>query len=251
MELFLDSQVREDHSMLDLLTADYTFVNERLARHYEMPHIYGNHFRRVALTADHDARRGLLGKGSLLTVTSYAHRTSPVLRGKWLLENVLGTPPPPPPPDVPALEEDNAPGAEPRSVRERMEQHRSNPVCASCHRIMDPLGFALENFDGIGRWRATGEAGTPIDAAGTLADGTPVDGPATLRQALVDRGEDFVMTVTEKLMTYALGRGVEYYDAPAVRQIVREARSNDYRWSSLLAGITRSTPFQIRRSPEP
>ncbi len=251
MELFVDSQIREDHPVLSLLTADYTFVNERLARHYEIPNVYGNHFRRVALEGELQVRRGLLGKGSLLTVTSYAHRTSPVLRGKWLLENVLGTPPPPPPPDVPALEENDGAAAAPRSVRERLEQHRSNPVCASCHQIMDPLGFALENFDGIGRWRTMGAGGTAIDAGGTLTDGTPVDGPATLRDALVARGEDFVTTVTEKLMTYALGRGVEYYDAPALRQVVREAASDDYRWSALVAGIVRSTPFQMRRSPAP
>ena len=251
MELFLDSQIREDHAVPALLTADYTFVNERLARHYGIPNVYGNHFRRVALHGDLDVRRGLLGKGSLLTVTSYAHRTSPVLRGKWLLENVLGTPPPPPPPDVPALEENDDAAAAPRSVRERLELHRSNPVCASCHRIMDPLGFALENFDGIGRWRTMNDGGTAIDAGGTLTDGTPVDGPATLRNALVARAEDFVTTVTEKLMTYALGRGVEYYDAPAIRRVVREAAADDYRWSGLVAGIVRSTPFQMRRSPSP
>ena len=251
MELFLDSQIREDHTVPGLLTADYTFVNERLARHYGIPNVYGNHFRRVALHGDLDVRRGLLGKGSLLTVTSYAHRTSPVLRGKWLLENVLGTPPPPPPPDVPALEENDDAAAAPRSVRERLEQHRSNPVCASCHRIMDPLGFALENFDGIGRWRTVNDGGTAIDAGGTLTDGTPVDGPATLRNALVARAEDFVTIVTEKLMTYALGRGVEYYDAPAIRRVVREAAGDDYRWSALVAGIVRSTPFQMRRSPAP
>ncbi len=251
MELFLDSQIREDHAVPALLTADYTFVNERLARHYGIPNVYGNHFRRVALHGDLDVRRGLLGKGSLLTVTSYAHRTSPVLRGKWLLENVLGTPPPPPPPDVPALEENDDAAATPRSVRERLELHRSNPVCASCHRIMDPLGFALENFDGIGRWRTMNDGGTAIDAGGTLTDGTPVDGPATLRNALVARAEDFVTTVTEKLMTYALGRGVEYYDAPAIRRVVREAAADDYRWSGLVVGIVRSTPFQMRRSLAP
>ena len=177
MTLFVESQIRADGSVLDLLNADYTFVNERLADHYGMPGVYGNHFRRVRLDGPHAVRRGLLGKGSLLTVTSYAHRTSPVLRGKWLLENILGTPPPPPPPDVPALEENDEAGAAPRSVRDRLEQHRANPVCASCHRIMDPLGFALENFDGVGRWRDVGEDGTPIDASGTLTDGSPVDGP--------------------------------------------------------------------------
>ncbi len=249
MELFLDSQIREDHSVLELLTSDQTFVNQRLAEHYDIPNIYGNHFRRITLHGALDPRRGLLGKASLLTVTSYAHRTSPVVRGKWLLENVLGTPPPPPPPDVPALRENDDSGEPPKSMRERMEAHRANPVCASCHRVMDPLGFALENFDGIGRWRTTSEAGTPIDTAGELADGTPVDGPASLRTALLKRPENFVTTVTDKLLTYALGRGVEYYDAPAVRRIVREAADNDYRWSALVAGIVRSVPFQMRRGP--
>ena len=251
LTLFLDSQIREDRGVLDLLTADYTFVNERLAEHYGMPNVYGNHFRRVELRGPQAVRRGLLGKGGLLTVTSYAHRTSPVLRGKWLLENVLGTPPPPPPPDVPALEENDEAGAAPRSVRDRLEQHRANPVCASCHRIMDPLGFALENFDGVGRWRDVGEDGAPIDASGTLTDGTPVDGPGTLRRALRGRGENFVTTVAEKLLTYALGRGVESFDGPAVRRIVDAAAGEGYRWSALVEGIVRSTPFQMRRSAEP
>ena len=251
MTLFLDSQIREDRSVLDLLTADYTFVNERLADHYGMPNVYGNHFRRVRLDEADAVRRGLLGKGSLLTVTSYAHRTSPVLRGKWLLENILGTPPPPPPPDVPALEENDEPGVAPRSVRERLEQHRANPVCASCHRIMDPLGFALENFDGIGRWRDVAADGTAVDASGTLTDGTAVDGPATLRRALVARQDNFVTTVAEKLLTYAVGRGVESHDGPAVRGIVAATAAGDYRWSALVEGIVRSTPFQMRRSAEP
>ena len=244
--LFLESQVREDRSITELLTADYTFVNQRLARHYGIANIHGNHFRRVTLTDD--SRRGLLGKGSILTVTSYPHRTSPVVRGKWLLENLLGAPPPPPPADVPALIENHEDGAEPQSLRQRLEAHRADALCASCHKIMDPLGFALENFDGIGRWRSVDTAGNPIDTAGTLADGTRVDGPADLRRALLRRPEDFVGTVTEKLLTYALGRGVEYYDAPAVRQILREAARNDYRWSSVILGITKSTPFQMRRS---
>ena len=248
MELFLDSQIREDQSVLELLTSDQTFVNQRLAEHYEIPNIYGNHFRRITLSGELEPRRGLLGKGSLLTVTSYAHRTSPVVRGKWLLENVLGTPPPPPPPDVPALAENEA-GAAPTSVRDRMEAHRANPVCGACHRVMDPLGFALENFDAIGRWRTVSEAGTPIDTAGELADGTPVDGPASLRMALLKRPESFVTTVTVKLLTYGLGRGVEYYDAPAVRRIVRDAAADGYRWSALIAGIARSVPFQMRRGP--
>ena len=248
MELFLESQIREDHSVLELMTSDQTFVNQRLAEHYGIPNILGNHFRRITLSGEFDQRRGLLGKGSLLTVTSYAHRTSPVLRGKWLLENILGTPPPPPPPDVPELTEEAEDDGPILSVRERMEAHRADPVCASCHRVMDPLGFALENFDGIGRWRTTNEAGTPIDASGVLADGTPVDGPVSLRTALLKRPENFVTTVTEKLMTYGLGRGVEYYDAPAIRRIVREAAGDDYSWSALITGIALSVPFQMRSS---
>ena len=247
--LFLESQLREDRGVPELLTADYTFVNQRLARHYGMPGVYGDHFRRMTLTDE--ARKGLLGKGSVLTVTSYPHRTSPVVRGKWLLENLLGAPPPPPPPDVPELPENDDADVTPLSLRERMEAHRANPVCASCHRVMDPLGFALENFNGIGGWRTTTEAGTPIDASGTLLDGTTFDSPVALRRALVRDPENFVTTVTEKLLTYALGRGTEYYDAPAIRQIVREAAANDYRWSSLILGITRSAPFQMRRTEEP
>jgi mono/diheme cytochrome c family protein len=242
IQLFLDSQIRADRGVPELLTADYTFVNERLARHYGIPNIYGNHFRRIGLTDE--ARKGLLGKAGLLTVTSYPNRTSPVFRGKWLLENVLGAPPPPPPPDVPALQE-NAAGRAPRSVRERMEQHRANPTCAACHKVMDPLGFALENFDGIGRWRAN-EDGRPIDPSGVLADGATVDGPRSLREALLARREEFVFTVAGKLLTYAMGRGAEYYDAPAIRKIVREAAAEDYRWSSLILGITKSVPFQMR-----
>jgi mono/diheme cytochrome c family protein len=242
IQLFLDSQIRDDRSVPELLTADYTFVNERLARHYGIPNVYGNHFRRVTLTDD--ARKGLLGKAGLLTVTSYPNRTSPVFRGKWLLENVLGAPPPPPPPDVPALQE-NGGGRAPRSVRERMEQHRSNPTCAACHKVMDPLGFALENFDGVGRWRSD-EDGRPIDPSGVLADGAKVDGPGSLREALVAKREEFVWTVASKLLTYATGRGAEYYDAPAIRKIVREAGADDYRWSSLILGITKSVPFQMR-----
>ena len=251
MSLFLESQMREDHSVLTLMTADYTFVNDRLARHYGIPNIYGNHFRRIQLTDDLDMRHGLLGKGSLLTVTSYPHRTSPVRRGNWLLENVHVTPPPPPPPDIPALEENDEAGLNARSVRDRLEKHRANPVCASCHSVMDPLGFALENFDAIGRWRSSSEAGTPIDASGILSDGTEVNGPATLREAFVTRGDNFLTTVTEKLLTYAIGRGVESFDGPAVRQIVDAAGQEEYRWSALITGIVQSTPFQMRRSAEP
>ena len=244
-ELLFDSVLREDRSTLDLLAADYTFVNERLARHYGIPNVRGSHFRRVEL--DDDARGGLLGHGSILTVTSYANRTSPVNRGKWVLENILGTPPPPPPPDVPELE--TAEGAEPLSMREAMEQHRANPVCASCHRLMDPLGLSLEHFDAIGRWRDREGGGAAIDASGELPDGTPFDGPSGLRAALLRHPDRFVTTVAEKLMIYALGRGVEHYDAPAIRAIVRDAARDDYRLSALVKGVVRSTPFQMRRSP--
>ena len=244
-ELLFSSVLREDRSALDLLNADYTFVDERLARHYGIPNVRGSHFRRVAL--EDGARGGLLGHGSILTVTSYANRTSPVNRGKWVLENILGTPPPPPPPDVPDLE--TAEGGQALSMREAMEQHRANPVCASCHRLMDPLGLALENFDAIGRWRDRGETRGAIDATGELPDGTPFDGPAGLKDALLRHPERFVTTVTEKLMTYALGRGIEYYDASAVRAIVRGAAEDGYRLSSLVKGVVRSAPFQMRRSP--
>ena len=243
-QLFLESQLHEDRSALDLLRADYTFVNERLATHYGLPHVKGRRFRRVTLSTDQQ-RAGLLGHGSILTTTSYAHRTSPVVRGKWVLENLLGTPPPVPPADVPPFPEDDG-TRRPTSVRERMEQHRANPVCAACHAQLDPLGFAFEHFDGIGGWRAT-EAGTPVDASGALTDGTTFNGSAELGQALLHGGV-FVSTLTEKLLTYALGRGVEYYDMPTVRAIVRDAASTDYRWSSLILGIVNSAPFQMRRA---
>ena len=244
-ELFIEDQVRADRSVVDLLTADYTFVNERLARHYQIPGVYGGHFRRVRF--GDERRAGLLGHGSILTVTSYATRTSPVLRGKWLLDNLLGAPPPAPPADVPALPERGDDG-EPSSMRERMEHHRANPVCASCHKMMDPLGFALENFDAIGAWRTVAENDAPIDASGELPDGTRFETLADFRRVLASGQEAFVTTVTEKLLTYALGRELAYYDAPVVRQIVREAKDADYPWSSLVLGITKSTPFQMRRS---
>ena len=244
-ELFVESIFRADRSVLDLLTADYTFVNERLARHYGMPRIYGSHFRRVPVT--HEARRGLLGHASILAVTSYPNRTSPVLRGKWVLENLLGTPPALPPPDVPALEE-TTDGGEALSMREATERHRANPVCASCHRLMDPPGFALEQFDAVGRFRTRTAANTPIDASGELPDGTRFDGAAGLREALASRPERFVGTLIEKLMTYALGRGLEHYDAPAIRAVTREAAENDYRFSSLVVGIVKSMPFRMRRA---
>jgi mono/diheme cytochrome c family protein len=244
-ELFFESIVREDHNVLDLLNADYTFVNERLAKHYGIPDIYGSQFRRVKITDEN--RRGLLGQGSVLTVTSYPNRTSPVLRGKWILENLLGTPPPPPPPNVPALKE-NSEGAQPLTMRALLELHRQNPTCATCHRILDPLGFSLENFDAIGQWR-TKEAGGAVDASGQLADGTKVDGPVALRRAILSHPEQFVDTLTEKLLTYALGRGLEYYDEPVVRSITRDAARNDYRFSSIVLGIVRSTPFEMKRKP--
>ena len=240
-ELFIGSQLREDRSVMDLWTANYTFVNERLARHYQIPDIYGNHFRRV--TSTDGVRGGLLGQASILTVTSYPDRTSPVLRGRWLLDNVLGAPPPPPPPDVPALKESGADG-QPRSVRERMEAHRRNAACAVCHVRMDPLGFSLENFDSLGKWRAVSD-GTPIDAAAALPDGTVFQGVAGLRTLLVSHRDEVVRTFTEKLLAYSVGRGVEYYDGPAVRKIMRTAAASDYRWSSLIAGIVRSTPFSM------
>jgi hypothetical protein len=240
-ELFFASIMREDRNVLDLLTANYTFVNERLAKHYGVPYIYGSQFRRVTL--QDDARRGLLGKGAILMVTSRADRTAPVLRGKWILENVLGTPPPPPLPNVPPLVASTE--AAPRTLRERMEQHRASPTCAGCHKVLDPLGFALENFDGIGAWR-TREAGLPIDASGLLADGTKVDGVVALRNALIARSDILVQTLTEKLMIYALGRGLQSYDMPAVRDIVRQATKQDYRFSALIMGVVTATPFQMR-----
>jgi hypothetical protein len=243
-ELFFESILREDRSVLDLLRANYTFVNERLAKHYGIPHVYGSRFRRIAL-GEESKRGGLLRHGSILTVTSYATRTSPVIRGKWILDNILGMPPPPPLPDVPALKDNTVDGK--LSVRKRLAEHRTNPSCATCHNLMDPVGLSFEKFDAIGRWR-TVEAGTPIDASGGLPDGSKFADVHGLEQAVLSRPEVFVGTITEKLLTYALGRGVEYYDAPAVRKIVREARAKDFRFSSLMLGIATSTPFQMRRS---
>jgi len=243
-ELFFESVVREDRSVLDLLDADYTYLNERLAKHYGIPYVYGSRFRRVALDAD-SHRGGLLRHGSILTVTSYATRTSPVIRGHWILKNLIGSPPPPPPPNVPALDENTV--AADLSIRERLAEHRANPACAGCHNLMDPVGFSLENFDAVGRWRDV-EFGRAIDVTGGLPDGSEFEGVAGLEQALLGRPELFVGTMAEKLLTYALGRGVEDYDAPAVRGIVREARAADYRFSSLVVGIATSTPFQMRTS---
>ena len=241
-ELFFESILTEDRSVLDLLTADYTFLNERLARHYGIAGIYGSQFRRVALKDDF--RRGLLGQGSILAVTSHAERTSPVVRGKWILENILGMPVPPPPPDVPLLKE-NKDRDKPLTMREQMMEHRANAVCASCHKTMDPIGLALENFDAVGAWR-TRDAGGPLDVSGELADGTKVNGVLDLRNTIVGRPEMFAGTLTEKLMIYALGRGVDYRDMPAIRGIVREAAQNNYKVSSVILGVISSPPFQMR-----
>jgi hypothetical protein len=246
-ELLFTNVMREDRPVGELLTADYTFVNERLAQHYGIPSIYGSHFRKVPV-AD-EARRGLLGHASILTVTSYPNRTSPVLRGKWVLENVLGAPPPPPLPNVPALEENEA-GKAARTLRERLAEHRANPVCATCHDVMDPIGLGLENFDAVGKWR-TKEPGGVIDAHGQLVDGTPIDGVVQLREALTKDPEQFARVFTERLLTYALGRGLEAADMPTVRQIVREAEGDDYRFSALVKGIVNSVPFRMRRAQSP
>ena len=249
-ELWFESQIKEDRSVIEVLTSDYTFANERLAKHYGIPDVAGNHFRRVTLPDER--RRGILGQGSVLTATSYANRTSPVKRGVWVLENLLGAPPPPPPADVPGLEDSDSvadpsnPESRPRSVRERMERHRTDPVCASCHVRMDPLGFALESFDAIGGYREL-----PVEqTSGTLPSGRELNGPASVREMLLANREEFVGTVTEKLLTYGLGRGVEYYDLPWIRRIVRQAEADDYRWSSLILGIVESTPFQMRKARE-
>jgi hypothetical protein len=244
-ELLFETIVREDRSILDLIDADYTFVDERLARHYGMANVRGSRFRRVTL--DDGARRGLLGHGSFLTATSAGNRTSPVKRGKWILENLLGAPVPLPPPGVETnLTETSTAGSAPSSVRQRLEQHRASPSCASCHAVMDPVGFSLEHFDLIGTWRDT-DGGAPVNSTGRLADGTALDGPATLRKALLDRRDAVAATAAEKLLTYALGRRVEYFDMPAVRGIVREAGRTDYRFSSLVTGIVKSVPFQMKR----
>jgi mono/diheme cytochrome c family protein len=243
-ELFFESVLREDRSVLDLLKADYTFLNERLAKHYGIPNVYGTRFRRVALGRESE-RGGLLRQGSILTVTSYATRTSPVIRGHWILANLVGTPPPPPPAVVPALKDNTVSST--LSVRERLAEHRANATCASCHNLMDPVGFSLENFDAVGRWR-TMEEGKPIDVSGGLPDGSKFAGVAGLEQGLLKRPEVFVGTMAEKLLTYALGRGVEQYDGPAIRKIVREAQAVDFRFSSVILGVVKSTPFQMRRA---
>jgi Protein of unknown function (DUF1592)/Protein of unknown function (DUF1588)/Protein of unknown function (DUF1587)/Protein of unknown function (DUF1585)/Protein of unknown function (DUF1595)/Cytochrome C oxidase, cbb3-type, subunit III len=238
---FVASQLREDHSVLDLLTANYSYLNERLARHYEIPNVYGNQFRKV--TFSDGVRGGLLGQASVLTVTSYPNRTSIVLRGKWLLANMLGAPPPPPPVDVPSLKDAGQDG-QPRSLRERMELHRKNPACAGCHQRMDPLGFALENFDALGKWRTVAD-GEKVNVSASLPDGTTFEGIAGLRDLLLKHKDDYVRTLTEKLLAYSIGRGIEYYDLPAIRKIARDSAPSDYRWSSLILGIVRSNPFSM------
>jgi hypothetical protein len=243
-ELLIESQIREDHGVAELLTTDYTFLNERLAKHYGIKGIYGSEFRRVKL--EDPNRHGLLGQASILTVTSYPNRTAPTIRGKWVLEQLLGTPPPPPPPNVPSLKNDAS--TQKMTMRQRMEQHRANPVCAACHRQMDPLGFALENFDGLGSWRVETVPGSgPIDTSGSLPDGTNFNGPAGLRETLVKKKDAFVETFTERLLTYALGRGVEEYDFAALRKVTRDAAKDNQKWSSIILGIVNSTPFQMRR----
>jgi hypothetical protein len=244
-EMFFESILREDRSVLDLISANYTFLNERLAKHYGVPNVYGSRFRRV--TFDKDATRGgLLRQGSILTVTSYPTRTSPVIRGKWILSNILGVPPPPPPAVVPPLKE-TAGVDKNATMRERMAEHRANPACSGCHKLMDPVGFSLENYDAVGRWRIA-EGGKKIDTSGGLPDGSKFDGVAGLQKALMTRPEVFAGVLSEKLMTYALGRGIEWYDEPAVRGIVRDAHTKDYRFSAVILGIANSAPFQMRRS---
>jgi hypothetical protein len=244
-ELLFETVLREDRSILDVLDAGYTFVDERLAKHYGISNIKGSQFRRVTLP-DNDPRRGFLGQGSFLIVTSAANRTSPVTRGKWVLENILGVSAPAVPASVPPLKENSdRTDGKVLSMRERMEEHRSNPSCASCHKIMDPIGFSLENFDLTGRWRNV-DGKTPVDASGDLVDGTKLDGPASLRRALLSRSDVFVTTTTQKLMTYALGRAVQYYDMPAIRSVIRDSAPGDYRLSSLILGIVKSAPFQMR-----
>jgi hypothetical protein len=246
-ELFVGSTIREDRSVVALLNADYTFVNERLARHYGIPRVYGSRFRRVTLP-NLDQRGGLLGQGALLATTSYPDRTSPVLRGKWLLNNILGLPVPPPPPGVDTNLAEIKPGAPPSSIRERLAEHRQNPSCNSCHSVIDPLGFALENFDVIGGWRTLDDSGRPVDTSGTTASGATVDGLRGLRALLLDEPQQFPRTVTEKLLAYALGRRLEYYDRPTVRKIVRDAAAHDYRWSALILGVVESPAFLMRAS---
>jgi hypothetical protein len=245
-ELFVGSTIREDRSLLELLDADYTYVNERVARHYGIPGVYGSRFRKVTLS-NHDQRGGLLGEGALLATTSYPDRTSPVLRGKWLLNNIFGLPIPPPPLGVDTTLADNKPGAPTLNMREKLAQHRKNPTCNSCHSVIDPLGFALENFDVIGGWRTIDESGKPVDASGATVSGQKLEGLSGLRSLLLEKPEQFPRTVTGKLLAYALGRRVEYYDQPVIRKIVSDAAKQDYRWSSIIVGIVQSPTFLRRR----
>jgi hypothetical protein len=248
-ELFFASIKDEDRSVLDLLTADYTFLNERLAKHYGIPNVYGSYFRRVALPAT-THRGGLLGEASILTVTSYNDRTSPVRRGKWVLDNILGMPPPPPPPNVPPLK-DNGAGGKMLAMRERMAAHRANPTCASCHMLMDPIGLSTENFDAVGQWRDRAEDGAVVDASGGLPDGSRFEGIVGLKQAVVSHPDLFVSTMTEKLMTYAVGRGLESPDGAAVRAVMRRAKAENYRFSSIITAIVQSVPFAMRTAEVP
>ena len=247
-EMFFESIMREDRSVLELLTANYTFMNERLAKHYGYPGIYGPQLRRVTLGAEFEARRGLLGQGSILSITSNPDRTSPVKRGVWILENILGTRPPEPPPNVPPLEQTTGEPGKVLTLREKVTLHRRSEPCATCHKIMDPIGFSLENFSATGKWRDKdgGDGGTVIDPSGELFDGQPITGAASLRQALLRYSPQFARTVTEKMMTYAVGRGMEYYDMPVVRQIVRDAERNNYRFSTIVLGVVKSAPFQMK-----
>jgi hypothetical protein len=247
--MFFGYILRQDRSTTELLSADYTFVDERLATHYGIKGVYGPQFRRVKLTDPN--RRGLLGQGSILSMTSVATRTSPVFRGKYVLSTFLNTPPPPPPPNVPSLDESNKDSKVPKTVRAQLELHRKNQPCMGCHRVIDPAGFALENFDSVGVWRDKGPDGAPLDVAGTLADGSQVNGPVALREAILSRPDAFVTVVTEKMLTYALGRGLEPGDMPVVRRIVKKAAQNDYRLSSIVLGIVESAPFQMRTKLEP
>ena len=241
-ELLFKWVIDEDRSVMDLIRSDFTFLNERLAKHYGIPHVVGSHFRRVSLQPE-SRRGGLLRHGSILTVTSYATRTSPTIRGNWVLENVLGTPAPPPPPNVPTLKDKTT--TQSTSIRDRLAEHRANPACASCHNLMDPVGFSLDHYDALGQWREY-QDGYPIDARGTMPDGTEIDGVDALEQAVLQRPEMFVAAMSEKLLTFALGRGVEHEDAPAIRQIVRDASKNDYRFHSLIKAIVTSNPFLMR-----
>jgi len=245
-EMFVSSILRENRSVLDLLAANYTFVNERLAKHYGIPNIEGTYFRRYTFPQG-SVRGGLLGQGSILTLTSYATRTSPVLRGKWVLENLLSAAPPPPPPNIPALKTEGKQAGETLSMRAAMTQHRANPACASCHARMDPIGFAMENFDAVGRWRDT-DSGNPIDASGVFPDGVKFEGIAGLKKVLLDHPGQFVDTVAGKLLMYGIGRNLQYYDAPSVRAIVRDAAKDNYTFSSLILGVVKSTSFQMRES---